>query len=206
MERNTTLLYAQYNIETTGGETITMAIKEYPDEYVVWDDYPISKYAKKSDWWISQEGLDLLAGWRSAGCTIKEIHLKMGVDARTLRTWRKKYPQIDEVLAIGKEVATSRIINALYRKAVGYEYEESVQELVDGEMVTTKIFKKHMPPDVKAILAYLYNREAQDWRATQQPIDVNIPAIQNAENILVKIRDVVGDTESTEDTVETTKE
>lgn len=161
------------------------------DGEVVWTDYPENKFGKKIDWWVSPEGLDLIREWRSSGYTIKDIYTKMGVDPRTFRTWRKKHPEIDDILAVGKEIATSRVINALYRRALGYDYQESIQELIDGVMVTTKIFTKHMPPDTKAILAYLYNRESQEWRAVQPVVDVNLPAIQNAEDILVKIRNTV---------------
>jgi hypothetical protein len=162
---------------------------EIVEDSLIFSDYPVNKYAKKIDWWTSDKGLELIAGWRTAGCTIKEIVEKMGIDARTFRSWRKKCPRLDEAMVIGKEIATTRVVNSLYKRALGYDYQESVQELVEGEMITTKIYTKHMPPDVKAILSYLYNRDCQNWRSLQQPIDMNLPAIQNAENILVTIRE-----------------
>lgn len=162
---------------------------EIVEDSIVFSDYPTNKYAKKIDWWTSDKGLELIAGWRQSGCTIKEIHAKIGVDARTFRAWRKKCPQLDEIMSVGKDIATTRVVNALFRRAIGYEYEETVQELVEGRMITTKIFTKHMPPDTKAILAYLYNRDWQNWRVAQQPIDVNLPALQNADEVLVRIRE-----------------
>lgn len=166
---------------------------EIVEDSIVFTDYPTNKYAKKIDWWTSSKGLELIAGWRQAGCTIKEICTKMGVDIRTLRAWKKKCPQLDEILSVGKDIATVRVVNALFKRAVGYEYEESVQELIEGQMVTTKIYTRHMPPDTKAILAYLYNRDCQNWRAIQQAIDTTAPYIQNVEDILVKIRETAED-------------
>lgn len=163
---------------------------EIVEDSIIFTDYPTNKYAKKIDWWTSSKGLELIAGWRQSGCTIKEIHTKIGVDARTFRAWRKKCPELDEIMSVGKDIATTRVVNALYRRAVGYEYEESVQELVEGRMITTKIFTKHMPPDTKAILSYLFNRDCANWRAVQQPIDTNATEIEAVNDILVRIREV----------------
>lgn len=155
---------------------------------VVFDDYPINKYAKKIDWWTSDKGLELIAGWRQSGCTIKQIYEKIGVDVRTFRTWRKKCPKLEEVLDVGKDITNARVVNALYKRAVGFTYDEITKELVEGEMRVTKVVTKFVPPETKAILAWLYNRSSADWRALQAPIDVNTPAIMNAENMLVRIR------------------
>ena len=57
-------------------------------------------------------------------------------------------------------------------------------------MRVTKIVTKFIPPDVKAILAFLYNRDSQNWRAIQQPIDTDTPAILNADDVLVNIRNI----------------
>lgn len=161
---------------------------EVMDSSVVFTDYPINKYAKKIDWWTSDKGLELIAGWRQAGCTIKEITEKMGVDVRTFRDWRKKCDKLDEIMEVGRDLAITRVENALYKRAVGFYYDEITKELIEGEMRTTKVVTKYVPPDVKACLHYLYNRDYENWRAIQQPIDVNLPAIHSAEDMLVTIR------------------
>lgn len=166
---------------------------EHVDGEVVFDDYPINKYAKKIDWWTSDKGLELIAGWRQSGCTIKEIYEKIGVDVRTFRTWRKKCPELESVLEVGKDIANTRVVNALYKRAVGFTYNEVTKELVEGEMRVTKVVTKFVPPETKAALAWLYNRASKDWRALQAPIDVNTPAILNAEDMLVKIREAAED-------------
>lgn len=44
------------------------------------------------------------------------------------------------------------IKNALLRRALGYDYEEKVVEATkDGKQGKVRIFKKHVPPDVKAL-------------------------------------------------------
>lgn len=159
-------------------------------DVVVFDDYPTGKFAKKIDWWTSAQGLELIAGWRQCGCSIEDIVNKIGIDPRTFRSWRGKCPELEEVLVSGKEITNSRVVNALYKRAVGFTYDEVTRELVEGEMRVTKVVTKFVPPETKAILAWLYNRQSADWRALQPPIDVNTPAITNAEDILVTIREV----------------
>lgn len=44
------------------------------------------------------------------------------------------------------------IKKALLRRALGYDYEEKVVEATkDGKQSKVRIFKKHVPPDVKAL-------------------------------------------------------
>lgn len=164
--------------------------KEIEEHTVAFTDYPVGKYSRKIDWWTSERGIQLIAGWRQAGCTIEEITQKMGVDKRTFRSWRKKCPALEDALVLSKEIATVQVVNSLYQRAVGMEYDEVTRELVEGEMRVTKIVTKYIPPDVKAILAFLYNRDSQNWRAIQQPIDTDTPAILNADDVLVSIRDM----------------
>ena len=127
--------------------------KEIEEHAIAFTDYPVGKYSRKIDWWTSERGIQLIAGWRQAGCTIEEITQKMGVDKRTFRSWRKKCPALEDALVLSKEIATVQVVNSLYQRAVGMEYDEVTRELVEGEMRVTKIVTKYIPPDVKAILA-----------------------------------------------------
>ncbi|MBO4412449.1 MAG: hypothetical protein J5779_00320 [Clostridia bacterium] len=56
------------------------------------------------------------------------------------------------------KIDKDKIATALFKKAVGYDFEESVEEFCvneNGEMVKNKekINKKHLPPDVPAVKA-----------------------------------------------------
>ena len=156
---------------------------------VIFDDYPKGKFAKKIDWWNTDEGLDLIRGWRAQGLSIKQVCGRMGIDLRTLRSWRKKYPDFDDVLKIGKEVTIARVEHSLYQRALGYDYEEEVWELIEGELRLTKKFKKHMPPDVKAILHFLYNRDPQHWRSIQESLE-STQYVDSVKNVLVAMKEV----------------
>lgn len=160
-----------------------------PERGVVFDDYPMNKYAKKIDWWTSDKGLELIGGWRRTGASLRDIYEKIGVDPRTFRSWRNKCPKLDEILSVGKEITNARVVDALYKRAIGFEYDEITRELVEGELQITKIVTKFVPPDTKAILSWLYNRYPGDWRCIQPPIDVSAKVLSNATDVLVAIRD-----------------
>ena len=49
-----------------------------------------------------------------------------------------------------------RLVNSLYKKAVGYTATEKTTEYSpEGEVVKKKVTSKHYPPDISALKAYL---------------------------------------------------
>ena len=152
----------------------------------VYVDYP-DKYAKKVDWWRSDAGLDLIRGWRAKGKTIKQVLESMGIDPRTFRAWRKKYPEFNEAIEVGKDVAVSRVEQSLFNRACGYDYVERTYELVEGEMRLVREYHKHMPADIKAALSFLYNRDSKHWRAIQPPAE-ETKYLEAIENVLVAMK------------------
>lgn len=158
----------------------------------IFDDYPQGKFAKKVDWWRTTQGIEIIRGWRSRGLSIKDVAAKMGVDLRTLRAWRKKYPEFDNVLEEGKAYTVARVERSLFERATGYDYQEEVWELIEGEMRLVRVFKKHAPPDVKAILNFLYNRDPKHWRALQEPLE-STQYKDTIKNVLVAMKEVAQD-------------
>lgn len=78
------------------------------------------KYEK----WLEPDGLLLLQSWARDGLTDEQIAGNMGISHTTLYEWRKKYPNISEALKKGKEVVDVEVENALYKRAIGYDYEK----------------------------------------------------------------------------------
>lgn len=161
---------------------------------IIFEDYP-DKFAKKIDWWKSEQGLSLIKGWRMQGKTINQIIGLMGVDPRTFRSWRKKYGEFDEALTVGSEVANANVTKSLYKRAMGYEYWEETWELVEGEMMCVRKNKKHIPPDTKAILSWLYNRMPGYWRSIQEPLE-NTQYKDTVKDILIAMKEVAETGES----------
>jgi len=68
--------------------------------------------------WEQAENQVMLQGWKRAGLTDVEIAKNIGIGVRTLYDWKRKSPQIMQVLKRGKEHANFMVESALYRKAI----------------------------------------------------------------------------------------
>ena len=76
----------------------------------------------KYERWLTEEGLELVTGWARRGLTDEQIAHNCGITAKTLYEWKKKFSKFCEALKNGKEVADIQVENALYKRAVGYQY------------------------------------------------------------------------------------
>ena len=124
--------------------------------------------------WLTKDGLLRISAWARDGLTDEDIAKKMSINVSTLYEWKKKYPEINEALKNGKDIADIAVENALYKRAVGYTYVEQTRELqtvVDpdtGEkvqkLVVTKEVTKEVVPDTTAQIYWLSNRQNAKWR------------------------------------------
>ena len=118
--------------------------------------------------WITEDGLTLIEGWAKLGLTDRDIAHNIGISEQTLNVWKKQFPLISESLKTGKQVADIRVVNALYQRALGYEYEEVITEIrnVSGKDADKHIkkTKKVVPPDVTAQIFWLKNRMPKHFR------------------------------------------
>ena len=70
-----------------------------------------------------------------------------------------------DALKKGKEDVDIQVENALLKRALGYEYNETTQELSGfGQMRVTKIVTKQVIPDTTAQIFWLKNRRSDKWK------------------------------------------
>ena len=120
--------------------------------------------------WIEEEGLTLIEGWARSGLTDEQIAHNIGIRRETLYDWINKFPNISHALKKGKEVADFEVENALYKSAIGYEYEEVKTHIEDsggGQKKRIEKTKKHVAPNVTAQIFWLKNRKSTEWRDKQ---------------------------------------
>ena len=111
------------------------------------------------------------------------------VNADTIHEWKKQYPSFSESLKKGKLHADSLVAKSLYKRALGFKfnevtYEDILETIVDHEgdisrVPKTKIktVKKYILPDTTAQIFWLKNRQQDQWRDKQE-IEHSIPEEQ----------------------------
>lgn len=99
--------------------------------------------------------------------TDEEIASYFEVGIVTFNTWKKQFPEFFEALKEAKELADAKVAKRLYQRAVGYEHDDTDIRVVNNEIVETPI-RKIYPPEVKAAMFWLQNRQPSKWRAQQR--------------------------------------
>src|SRR5690554_393026 len=151
----------------------------------------MSKIGRKGKYhdWLTEEGLTKLEGWARDGLTDEQIAHNIGIAVGTLYDWKNRFPEFSEALKKGKEVVDIQVENALLKRALGYEYEETkVIVETDGRKRVERI-KKHVLPDVTAQIFWLKNRRPGVWRDKHE-IDYSDKVQQNIKAYVSALSDV----------------
>lgn len=118
----------------------------------------------------TKEVLLRIQGWARDGLTEAQIAENLDVSYATFRRYKKASEQIQEALKNSKDIADRNVENALYKRAMGYDYDEVTSERKlnadtgQHELMVTKIIHKHVLPDVTAQIFWLKNRKPEEWR------------------------------------------
>ena len=146
----------------------------------------------KHERWRTEEGKTLLASWAKDGLTDEQISRRIGISRSTLAEWKKRYPDISDTLKKSKEVADAIVEDSLFKRAVGYRYDEVTYERVKNaatgefEQVETKRVTKEVQPDVGAQIFWLKNRKPDKWK---DRIDGTLNVEGNKKDLLNDIRE-----------------
>jgi len=107
------------------------------------------------------------------GKTIDEIAAHFNVDRVTIFRWAKKYDDFGKALKSGRDMQVERVVESLFRRATGYEYEEIEQhgETISGKngqdlrkVTRFKKTKKHVPADLGSAAFLLKNLQPERFR------------------------------------------
>lgn len=87
----------------------------------------------KYEEWRTKEGLLKIQGWARDGLTDEQIAHNIGIRRSTLSAWKVRFPDIADTLRKNKEVADREVENAMFKRAIGYEYKEKIAKVVDRD-------------------------------------------------------------------------
>lgn len=97
------------------------------------------------------------------------------VTVGTIKNWKKEYPEFLSAIKEGKDDYDSKGVEGnLLRRANGYDYEEVQTEVrkdssgAEVQKAVVKKVKRHVPPDVVAMIFWLKNRQPGRWRDKQE--------------------------------------
>ena len=138
----------------------------------------MSKYQK----WRERYGEELLRRLAAQGYTDEEIAARCGLELSLFRRWRKKYPEFDNAIRLGSHGSDYAVVEALYKKAVGYnvslsktfklkrvDYDpDTGKKIREYEELATGADETHVPADLRAETFWLRNRQSDRWSEKQE--------------------------------------
>jgi len=142
----------------------------------------------KYEYWLTEDGLLLLAAWARDGLTDEQIAKNCGISRSTLALWKDKYSDISDALKKGKEIADIEVENALFRRATGYTHKIVKPFQYQGEVIIAE-FIEEVAPDVTAQIYWLKNRKPEQWR--DKPNEHNISDEREDDNLWNAIAEAV---------------
>lgn len=142
--------------------------------------------------WLTADGLLLLEGWARDGLTDEQIAQNIGISRQTLSEWKRDYADIGDAIKKGRAPVDIIVENALFKRATGYDWEETTTEIDTNGKKHIKKITRHVPPDVGAIVFWLKNRRRDKWRDRPDLVQDNSgtnPILESIGDVLNRRRD-----------------
>lgn len=112
------------------------------------------------------------------GATDAQLADFFEVAVSTISLWKVQHLAFSEALKMPKAQADQRVEQSLYRRAMGFECDETDIRVVDGAIVQT-LMRRIYPPDTTAAIFWLKNRKPEEWRDKQD--------VEHSGNLTVEI-------------------
>lgn len=114
----------------------------------------------------------------ASGMDDSELCRIFGVGMGKLKAWRKMYANFDEAISRGRLLVDAKVLEAHYRRAIGYDINKEVRtSTYDEDGMTTGVVVKrevvHVPGDVGAQKHWLQNRQREQWKERKE-VEVNV--------------------------------
>ena len=116
----------------------------------------------------------------------KDIAKAMNVSENTLIKLKRAHPRLNQAFINGDDELKYRLIDALFQRAVGMEYEE-VQTIIEETSSGTKKrlvkTKKRALPDFNAIKYLLITKFGREFNERKEEIDIMLKRLEKGEEI-----------------------
>lgn len=116
---------------------------------------------------FKKEYCQLATNYCLLGATDPQLAVYFDVAESTIHNWKNDHPEFLEAIKAGKEDADANVAKSLYQRALGYSHKDTDIRVLDGKIAKTPI-TKHYPPDTKAAVFWLNNRQKKLWRESKE--------------------------------------
>ena len=148
--------------------------------------------------------LDLYERWEESGhlntklkaisemiskrATQRQVAEYLGITEKTIIKLRKVHPKLNAAFQYGDEELKEKLIDAMYQRAIGFEYEETqtvIEETKTGTKKRITKYKKQSLPDITAIKYLLITKFGIEYNEKKAEIELMAKRIENGEEVWV---------------------
>jgi len=113
-----------------------------------------------------------------------EICRVLGVSERTLIKLKKTHPRLNQAFLFGNDDLKYKLIDALFLKATGYEFEEIQTTIEESKAGTKKKIvktKKKVAPDYNSIVYLLTKKFGKEYHPRYEDFEYRLEKLENAQ-------------------------
>lgn len=111
------------------------------------------------------ENLPVIERWARDGLTQAQIAKNLKIGKTTFEKYKREIPELSKALKKSVDLLMCDVENALVKRALGFEYEETKTYIRDEDGKQVKYqekTKKYYPPDVAACSILLKNKDRNE--------------------------------------------
>ena len=122
----------------------------------------------------------------SKRATQRQIAEYLGITEKTIIKLRKTHQRLDDAFQFGDEELKQKLMDSMYQRAVGFEYEETqtvIEETKTGTKKRITKYKKQSLPDITAIKYLLITKFGMEYNEKKAEIELMAKRIENGEEV-----------------------
>ena len=122
----------------------------------------------------------------SRRATQKQIAQYLGISEKTLIKLRKTHSKLDRAFQYGDEELKQKLLDAMYQRAIGFDYEETqtvIEETKTGTKKRITKYKKKSLPEIAAIKYLLIIKFGLEYNDKKEEIELMNKRLEKGEEV-----------------------